>query len=217
MATAAASSRFSTVADLIDELGGVSPRRILLHPAPGTATEQDVRERLARKARVCELVEGVLVEKAVGYRESLLGLALAELLRPFVRQHHLGLASRESGLVRLAPGVVRGPDVAFVSWSRIPGGRVPQEPIPDLAHDLAVEVLSESNTPGEMARKRREYCCAGTRQVWQIDPDARTVEVFTSPTESTLLTALQTLSGGDILPGSSLPLSQLFAELDQQA
>jgi Uma2 family endonuclease len=206
-----------TLADLIDDLGGISPSRILRHPAPGTATEEDVRNFVERKVSLCELVDGVLVEKAMGFRESILALALVEILKPFVRQHNLGLVSGEAGLVRLAPGLVRGPGVAFFSWVRIPGGCVPNQPIPDLAPDLAIEVLSESNTPAEMDRKRREYFAAGAAQVWQIDPEARSIEVFTSPAESTLLQESQTLEGGNVLPGFSLPLARLFAELDQKA
>jgi Uma2 family endonuclease len=207
----------TTIADLIDELGGISPRRILLHPAPGTATEQHARERLEQKAGLCELVDGVLVEKALGFRESLLALALAGSLRAFVRQHNLGLVTGEAGLMQLSPGLVRGPDVAFISWARIPGGRVPQEPIPSLAPNLAVEVLSESNTPGEMGRKRRDYFGAGTRLVWQIDLEARNAGVFTAPTNPTVVRESECLDGGAVLPGFSLPLVQLFAELDRRA
>lgn len=206
-----------TLADLIDELGGVSPRRILRHPAPGTATEQDLVVRLEQKVGVCELVEGVLVEKVMGFRESLLALAVAEFLRAFVREHNLGLVTGEAGLLRLAPGLVRGPDVAFISWSCIPGGCVPQAPIPDLAPDLAVEVLSESNTPAEMLRKRRDYFAAGTRLVWQIDLRSRTAEVFTAPTDSAVVGETQVLDGGEVLSGFTLPLERLFAELDQRA
>jgi Uma2 family endonuclease len=217
MASVADIPQLATLADLLDDLGGISPRRILRHPAPGTATEEHVRDLLQRKVSLCELVDGVLVEKPVGFRESILALALVELLKPFVRQHNLGLVSGEAGFVRLSPGLVRGPDVAFFSWARVPGGRIPQQPIPDLAPDLAIEVLSESNTPGEMARKRREYFSAGAHQVWQIDPGARTMEVFTSPTQSLVLDETQTVDGGSVLPGFSLSLAQLFAELDQQA
>ncbi|MEQ8789048.1 MAG: Uma2 family endonuclease [Pirellulaceae bacterium] len=202
-----------TLAELIDELGGVSPRRILLRPAPGTATEQDLLARAKQKAGVCELVDVVLVEKAMGFRESLLALALTELLRAFVKQHNLGLIAGAAGLLRLTPGLVRGPDVSFVSWSKIPDGRVPQAPIPD----LAVEILSESNTSGEMLRKRRDYFTAGTRAVWQFDLNARTAEVFTSPADSIVVGESQILDGGDVLPGFSLPLAKLFAELDQRA
>ncbi len=217
MTTAAPLPRFATMADVIDELGGVPPGRILLDPPPGTATEEHVYRRVEKTARPCELVEGVLVEKAMGYRESLLAAALLALLKPWVRQRNLGLVTGEAGLMRLAPGLVRGPDVAFVSWSRIPDGCVPAEAIPNLVPDLAVEVLSESNTAGEMARKRREYFAAGTREVWQIDLNARTLQVFTSPAESTVLSESQTLDAGDLMAGFSLALSRLFGELDQQA
>ena len=75
-------------------------------------------------------------------------------------------------MVWLFRGLVRIPDVAFTSWERLPGRRVPPEPIPELAPDLAVEVLSQSNTEAEMTRKRGEYFAAGVRLVWLVDPDA---------------------------------------------
>ena len=118
-----------------------------------------------------------------------------------MKPRHLGLVTAPDGMVRLAPGLVRIPDVAFVSWARLPGRRVPREPIPDLAPDLAVEVLSESNTADEMARKRREYFAAGVRLVWQVAPLARTVEVYTAPEQVMLLREEDTLEGGEVLPG----------------
>jgi Uma2 family endonuclease len=208
-------SQLVTIQDLLEELG-VPARRVRLRPAPGAATEQDVLDIDAHEGRRCELVNGVLVEKAVGFRESILALALAEFLRAFVRSRNLGLVSGEGGFMRLSRGLVRIPDVAFTSWDRLPGRRVPTEPIPDLAPDLAVEVLSESNTEQEMARKRREYFSAGVRLVWLIDPDDRTVSVYTDPDRATVLDAAQTLDGGAVLPGFVLSLQQLFAELDQQ-
>ena len=83
--------------------------------------------------------------------------------------------------------------------------------------DLAVEVLSESNTAEEMARKLREYFAAGVRLVWMIDPRDRTATVFTGPELSRMLDETHTLDGGDVLPGFQLPLRDLFAELDLQA
>jgi Uma2 family endonuclease len=85
-----------------------------------------------------------------------------------------------------------------------------------VAPDLAVEVLSVGNTPGEMARKRQEYFSAGVQVVWQVDPRTRTVEVFTVPAQSTVLHEAQTLEGGMVLPGFTLPLQELFSELDLQ-
>jgi Uma2 family endonuclease len=88
------------------------------------------------------------------------------------------------------------------------------QPIPNLVPDLAVEVLSLSNTADEIERKRREYFGRGTQLVWIIDLRARTVEVFTAPTVSTLLHESDTLDGGAVLPGFTLALRELFAELD---
>jgi Uma2 family endonuclease len=116
--------------------------------------------------------------------------------------------------MRLAPGLVRIPDVAFISWDRLPNRRVPTEPIPDLAPDLAVEVLSVGNTLGEMARKRQDYFAADVHLVWQVDPRTRTVEVFTAPDQSTILHETHILDGGTVLPGFTLPLPELFAALD---
>jgi Uma2 family endonuclease len=205
-----------TLADLLEQLGDIPPRRVRLRPHFGTATEEDVLAVHKQERRLCELVDCVLVEKAMGFRESLLAGALIEILRGFVLPRNLGLVSGEAGMMRLFPGLVRIPDVAFIPWDRLPNQRVPTEPIPTVAPDLAVEVLSEGNTEEEMTRKRREYFEAGVRLVWLIDPEARTVTVYTSPEESTELDATQTLDGGVVLPGFILPLRDLFAELDRQ-
>ena len=205
-----------TVADLLAYLGDIPPARIRLHPPPGTATEQDVLDVQARTDRLCELVDGVLVEKAMGFRESFLAIALSAILWGFVKPRKLGVVTGEDGMVRLASGLVRIPDVAFVSWERLPGRRIPSAPIPALAPDLAVEVLSPGNTPGEMARKRQEYFAAGVKLVWIVDPVARTVAVYTEPEQSTVWQEDQTLAGDPVLPGFTLPLRELFAELDSQ-
>jgi Uma2 family endonuclease len=205
-----------TIGDLLRRLGNISPDRVRLRPPPGTATEADVLEIDRREDRLCELVDGVLVEKAMGLRESVLALALASILRAFVVPRNLGLVSGEAGMMRFFPGLVRIPDVAYASWDRVPGRRIPTIPIPDLVPELVVEVLSESNTPGEMARKRQEYFQTGVVQVWEIDPDARTAAVYTAPQQATVLTQDHTLDGGTMLPGFTLPLRDLFAELDRQ-
>jgi Uma2 family endonuclease len=76
---------------------------------------------------------------------------------------------------------------------------------------VAVEVLSEGNTPPEIDRKLQEYFEAGCRLAWIIDPRAQTVRVYASPRRSRLLTRDQTLEGGAVLPGFKLPLRKLFA------
>ena len=203
-----------TLADLLEELGDVPPSRILLSPAPGTATERDVLETERRTGRAPELIDGVLVEKTVGSPESVLAMALGNYLRDFVRPHRLGIVTGEQGMLKLLPGQVRIPDVCFIFRDRFPGGKVPDAPLPNLAPDLAVEILSPGNTPGEMSRKLRDYFSAGVRLVWYIDPRTRTAQVFTAADQGETLTEVDVLDGGDVLPGFELPLSKLFAELD---
>jgi Uma2 family endonuclease len=77
--------------------------------------------------------------------------------------------------------------------------------------DLAVEVLSESNTQTEMIRKLKDYFFAGTRLVWFIDPDSRTAQSFTAPDQFITLTEADDLTGGDVLPGFRLNLGELFS------
>jgi Uma2 family endonuclease len=152
--------------------------RVRLHPHPGTATEQDVLDYQAKDDRLYELVDGTLVEKAVEFRESILAAALIQWLRAFVRPRKLGVVAAPDATLKLRPQLVRLPDVCFVSVKQLPGDKVPEQPIPDLYPDLAVEVLSKSNTQAEMARKRQEYFSAGTRLVWIVDPVRRTVSVY---------------------------------------
>lgn len=204
-----------TLADLLEHLGGISPQRIRLRPAPGKAREHHVFEIHDREDRLYELVEGVLVEKIMGYEESSLACELIYYLKHFLREHDLGNVAGADGALRLMPRVVRIPDVSFISWDRLPDRRIPAEALPDATPDLAVEILSEGNTPGEMERKLRDYFFAGTRLVWYIDPQRRTVRVYTSPEQSDELSERQTLDGGSVLPGFSLPLAQLFARLPQ--
>jgi Uma2 family endonuclease len=199
-----------TLADLRRRLGGIPLERIWFHPAPGTATEKDVIEAEARENRLCELVDGTLVEKAVGFEESRLAIELSHLIKSYLDKHDLGICVGEAGMMRIAPGLVRIPDLSFISWDRLPGRESPREPIPDLAPDLAVEVLSEGNTPAEMARKVREYFEAGVVLVWLIDPRKRTARVFTTIGKPALVRADQALDGRAVLPGFMVPLSDLL-------
>jgi len=205
-----------TIGDLLDRFGPIPLRRIRLSPLPGTATEQDVLDIYGREKRRCELVDGILVEKDMGLLESMLAISLAQFLYAWVKPRKLGIVAGEAGMIRLASGQIRIPDVSFLSWESMPNRRIPREPIADLAPDLAVDVLSPSNTPQEMANKIREFFESGVRLVWIVEPRARTVAVYTRADRCVTLTADQTLDGGDVLPGFTLPLQELFAELDEE-
>src|SRR4051794_12253373 len=96
-----------TMADLLERLGGISPHRVRMSPLPGTATEKDVIEIEAKENRLFELVEGVLVEKPMGYRESMLAIAIASALQAFAVPRRLGIITGPDGMVRLFPGLLR--------------------------------------------------------------------------------------------------------------
>jgi Uma2 family endonuclease len=205
-----------SVADLLEHFGEIPPRRIRLQPAPGSATEDDVLRLRDREDRLYELVDGVLVEKTVGIRESCLAALLIRLLGTFVEAEDRGLVTAPDGVLRLAPGLVRIPDVAFISWARLPRREFPDDPLPDLVPDLAVEVLSENNTRAEMQRKLKDYFLAGVQLVWYVDPVGRAVSVYTAPDEFTRLGEGETLDGGAVLPGFAVPVRQLFARVSRQ-
>jgi Uma2 family endonuclease len=206
-----------TFADLLEQIGNVDPKRIRLRPPPGKATERDILRIYQREHRRYELVDGVLVEKVMGFQEAFLATWLGHLLQSFLDQKDLGVLVGADGAVRLMPRLVRIPDLSFVRWDKLPGRTLPEEPIPDLAPDLAVEVLSKSNTPSEMARKLRDYFKAGVRLMWFLDPKKRSAEVYTAPTVKVTLTEADTLDGGNVLPGLSLPLRRVFERLPRKA
>jgi Uma2 family endonuclease len=214
MATQLASSpEIPTLGALLTRLGDVPADRVRYYPLPGTASVGDVVQIYDREGRLCELIEGVLVEKAMGWHESFIALAIASALRAFVTPRRLGYVNGEAGMVQLVADLVRGPDVSFVSRGRLPNG-LPDDPIPLLVPDLAVEVLSRSNTKKEMDRKLHDYFAAGVRLAWYVDIRTRTVSVYTSAGEPTVLSPTEVLDGGNVLPGFTLPLGPLFAELD---
>ncbi|HEX8204289.1 MAG TPA: Uma2 family endonuclease [Isosphaeraceae bacterium] len=207
-----------TVADLLEAvkpLGDIPPGRIRLHPAPGTATERDVLDVLDHEGRICELIDGTLVEKAMGFDESMVAVELITELKLFLRRHNLGIVAGPDGTLTPTTGLLRVPDVTFVSWDRLPGRKRPAGPVPRLSIDLAVEVISTNNTKAEMERKLREYFDAGTRLVWFLDPKYRTARVCTAPDHVTRLNEDQSLDGGDVLPGFTLSLRELFGRANQ--
>jgi Uma2 family endonuclease len=151
----------------------------------------------------------------MGLEESFMAAWLISLINPHVVANNLGYLTGEAGFYEHPDGPVRGPDVAFTMWDRLPDRKRPTDPIPLSSPDFVVEVLSVGNTAREMARKRTEYFNGGVRLIWEIDPRARTVRVYTALDQFTDYTAADTLSGDPVLPGFRLPLAQLFAELDR--
>jgi Uma2 family endonuclease len=210
-------SPVDTIKDLLKSLGNVPAERVRLKPPPGTATEADVLAAWSGpRRRLCELVDGVLVEKAMGIHESFVALYLAHLLWDYLENHDLGILLGSDGMLRLFPGRVRIPDVSFISWDALPKGKLPKAAIAPFGPDLAVEVLSKSNTKGEIRRKIKEYFLSGTKRVWVIQPRTQTAEVYSSPGKKKLLSASDALDGEDLLPGFQVRLKDLFDRAERQ-
>jgi Uma2 family endonuclease len=199
-----------SLADLVKDLGDIPLERI--RPPPCTAKEKDLIAALeAPRKRICELVDGVLVEKPMGTADGFLGGVIVQLMWNYVEQRDLGIVVPRDAPLRLEIGLVRIPDVSFISWDRMPGGELPTRPVAPLVPDLTVEVLSRGNTKKEMERKLREYFRAGVRLAWLVDPKTQTATEYTSPTRARRVGKDQSLDGGDVLPGFRLSLRELFA------
>lgn len=156
-----------------------------------------------------ELSRGVLVREPLPARPH--GTAVALMTRHLVDYAlaHGGVVTTDAGYVlQEEPATVRGPDVAYTRRDPTPYGR------PDGfihgAPDLAVEVISPSNTWADMQEKVRQYFDAGCRLVWIVQPGTRSVVVCESADRSHTLEEHDTLDGGDVLPGFALPITQLF-------
>lgn len=158
-----------------------------------------------------ELVRGVLVvREPAGLRQGRVVAALSRRLTDHVQTSGTGqVYAGDTGFtLSRGPDTVRAPDIAFIRRERIPD----PEPMgfPDLAPDLAVEILSPTNRPGEMLAKVADWLRAGTRLVWVVDPERRLVRVYRHDGTEALVPATGALSGEDLLPGFTCPLDAIL-------
>ena len=154
-------------------------------------------------------VEGAGQMSPTGGRHGEIEIRFGALLGDFVRRSRLGkIYGGEVGFIlRRNPAVLRAPDLAFVSNQRLP--QTPEGFIP-LAPDLAIEIVSPSDTARDVQSKVIEYLDAGTRLVWIVDPDTRTITVYSSLSEIRVLKESDTLDGGETLPGFSVSVNSVF-------
>lgn len=203
-----------TLADLLHRLGDIPLDRIRFHPYPGTATEQDVIE--SPKELLCELVDGVLVGKSVGFYESWLGMRLGHLLMCYLEHNDRGIVLGAGGPTRMKPGLVRMPSVGFYSWRHFPNRLLPAGEFLEQAPDLAIEIFRLGNTELEMDRKRGEYFAGGASLVWQVYPESRRVRVYSAVDAFVELDENQTLEGGTVLPGFTLSIRDWFEQASER-
>ena len=160
-----------------------------------------------------ELVKGGLVKMApAGHGHGVLAMGIGWRLAQHVATHSLGqVCAAETGF-RIAsnPDTVRAPDVAFISRGRVEDAGLVEGYWPG-APDLAVEVISPSDTYAEVEDKVLDWLHAGTLMVVAVNPRQQTVTVYRSRTDITILTGNDTLDGKDVVPGWTLAIQDLFA------
>lgn len=160
----------------------------------------------------CELVRGEIVRMSpAGGRHGELANSIAMLLTVHVKSEKLGkVYAAETGFyTQRNPDTVRAPDTMFVSNERVAQIGDPIKYL-DVPPDLAVEILSPDDTRTGVETKVEEYLQTGVRLVWVIDPDRRIVAVYRPSSDRTQLGQSEDLIGEDVLPGFSVPVSQIF-------
>ena len=158
-----------------------------------------------------ELVRGVLVvREPAGSRHGLVTMNLGAELAVYAKQTGAGAVYAAETGFKLAtnPDTVRAPDIAFVTRDRLPPPDATGYPA--LAPDLAVEVLSPGDRPGQVLAKVADWLSAGTRLVWTVDPERRVARVYRHDGSETFVTADSALDGEDVLPGFSCSLVSIL-------
>lgn len=160
-----------------------------------------------------ELVEGELYEMPpAGAEHGNVAMIIAFFIASYVRTNQLGRAFvAETGFILgRGPDTVRAPDASFVSKDRLPIDALPRGYL-ELAPDLAVEVTSPSDSAREVQEKTDSWLASGTLEVWVVSPRQRTVTVHRIGQPPTVIDEHSTLTSGDLLPGFTLSVAELFA------
>ncbi|HEY4001113.1 MAG TPA: Uma2 family endonuclease [Candidatus Xenobia bacterium] len=159
-----------------------------------------------------ELDRGVLVPVSPGKpRHGSIGVRVGARILTFVEAYGLGETyGLDTGFVLgRNPDTLRGPDVAFMSHARL-AGHPDEDTWFEGGPELAVEVLSRGDRPGQVKRKVIQYLQAGSRLVWVFDPRRKRVHIYRQNGTVQVLGGAATLDGEDVLPGFQLPLSDAF-------
>lgn len=158
-----------------------------------------------------ELVRGILmVREPAGFAHGAVAGTMFARLADYVRARRLGLVlAADTGFKIFSdPDTVRAPDVAFVSRERVPS------PLPrgfaEFAPDLAVEILSPDDRPGEVLAKAGDWLEAGTRLVWVVNPYFSRARVYRADGSETALEGDGLLDGEDVIPGFACHLTEVL-------
>lgn len=182
-----------------------------MNPARTLLTAEDLLARPDDRFRH-ELVNGELTTTALpGAEHGVIAIHLLTRVAQHVKARGLGemLAAGAGFQIASDPDTVRAPDLAFVRRARIPESGIPKGFWPG-APDLAAEVVSPGDTYEEVEEKVAQWLGAGTSLVWVVNPRHRTVAVRSRSDEVKILSEADELRGGDVLPGFTCAVAELF-------
>jgi Uma2 family endonuclease len=185
------------------------PTSATIEPAPPVTGDE--LYRMGDLGRT-ELVRGEIVHMSpTGFTHGYIETNVAAALKSFVKQRAAGrVFSGEVGIYTgRNPDTVRAADVAFISNERM--AQVKSKSYLDVAPELVVEVLSPDDAWSDLMEKLDEYFACGVKLAWVIDPRTQQVYVYHAVTQVERFTVKDTLGGGDVLPGFSVPVAELFA------
>lgn len=205
----------ATPLDLAQRFGDIPLWRICFNPLPGQATEEDCIAINERSDRLCELVDGTLIDKVMGSFESLIAGNIVTELNIYLKGNRIGIAMGADGMLKLRIKLIRVPDASFISREHLRRSRFPRHGVAAVAPTIAVEVISEGNTKREMEEKLDEYFHYGAAEVWYVYPDTKTLERYTSRDNHLTLTVDDVITT-PILPGFSCPMAPLFVHPDEE-
>ena len=171
----------------------------------------DISARLSAEGQRCELVRGELLKMApAGARHGRIANTISFIITAYTRQRDLGavFAAETGFIIRRNPDTVRAPDVAFVSNERLQG-EVPAGYM-GIVPDFVVEVVSPNDSASAVQAKVEDWMRAGTRLVWVVYPETRSVAVYRSLQEAQVLSSAETLDAEPVFDDFSVPVSDLF-------
>ena len=177
-----------------------------------TLVTADELLRMPDDGRRYELIEGELIEMApAGGRHGNIGVRIVGFLFQYIYKTNLGeLFGADTGFfLQRDPDTIRAPDAAFIAMERIPPDGIPSGFI-DTIPDLVVEVVSPSDRAGQVQAKIEQWIEHGVKLVWLVHPEQRSITVYRSLSEVHVLHEGDTLTGGQVLPGFSCAVSDIF-------
>ena len=159
-----------------------------------------------------EVIDGELKERTMSFPSSAIAVLISSLISAWAKTGHPGTVTGSDGgytIFPWSPGDVRMPDVSYISKKRLPN--VPARGWVDVAPEFAVEVVSPTDTVADAEDKAQDYIRAGIELVWVVVPTTQSVHIWRADGTRSVVQPGAVLSGEEVLPGFSVPVSDLFA------